>query len=119
MKKQLEVNSNINFLDFDISNMSVSEFWVTIGDRLFFSQCHGARLFFSQNQSKEIFFSKKNPSPPPRRISNGPCLIADINFIKAISQAIAFTSTTNDLAHTCTCKLLTFLQSNPNACNSF
>ena len=28
------------FFDFDISNMPISEFWVTIGDRLFFSQCH-------------------------------------------------------------------------------
>ena len=28
------------FFDFDISNMPISEFGVTIGDRLFFSQCH-------------------------------------------------------------------------------
>ena len=60
-------------MDFDISNMPISEFWVTIGDRLFPSQCHWARLFFSQNHSKEFFSKKKNPSPPPR-ISNGSCL---------------------------------------------
>ena len=52
-------------MDFDISNMPICEFWVTIGDRLFFF--HSAieqYYFFSQNQSKEIF-SPKNPSPPP------------------------------------------------------
>ena len=47
--------------------MPISEFWVTIGDWLFFS--HGAieqDYFFSQNQSKEFFFlRKKNPKPPP------------------------------------------------------
>ena len=43
----------------------MSEFWVTIGDKLFHSAIE-QDYFFSQNQSKEIFF-RKNPSPPPPR----------------------------------------------------
>ena len=44
--------------------MPVCEFWVTIGDRLFFHSSIEQDYFFSQNQSKD-FFVKKNPSPPP------------------------------------------------------
>ena len=56
------------FLDFDISNIPISEFWVTIGERLFFFTVPLSKIiFFSQNQSKEIFF-EKNPSPPPLNI---------------------------------------------------
>ena len=55
------------FLDFDISNMPVSEFWVIIGDRFFFHSAIEQDYFFSQNQSNEIFFKKK-PSPPPPTI---------------------------------------------------
>ena len=55
--------------------MPISEFWVTIGDRLFFSQCHWARLFFLAKIRARIFFSKKKNPSPPSWISNGPCLM--------------------------------------------
>ena len=45
--------------------MPIFELWITIGDRLFFSQCHWARLFFKQKSEQGNFFRKKNPSPPP------------------------------------------------------
>ena len=54
-------------MDFDFSNMPISEFWVTIGDYF----CHSAieqDYFFSQNQSKEIFFEKNPQAPPPLNI---------------------------------------------------
>ena len=45
--------------------MPITEFYVSIGDRLFFFTVPLSKIiFFSQNQSKEIFF-EKNPSPPP------------------------------------------------------
>ena len=51
-----------------LSNMPISEFWVTIGDRLFFSQCHWARLFFLAKIRARKFFSKKTQAPPPQNI---------------------------------------------------
>ena len=58
-------------LDFDVSNMSISEFWVRLleTDYLF----HGAieQYYFFQPKSKQGFFFRKKTAP---RISNGPCL---------------------------------------------
>ena len=53
-------------LDFDVSNMPISEFCVRLLETdYFFHSAIEQDYFFSQNQSKEIFFSKKIPSPPP------------------------------------------------------
>ena len=70
-----------NFLDFDISNMPVSEFWVTIGDRLIFYGAIEQDYFFQPKSEQGIFFEKKKqaPPPPPHRISNGPCLTSFLN----------------------------------------
>ena len=61
-------------------------FTVPLSKIIFFSQNQSKEIslskiiFFSQNQSKEIFF-EKILSPPPPRISNGPCLIQIGTFI--------------------------------------
>ena len=49
-------------LDFDVSNLPISELWVTLlKTGFFFTELLSNIIFFSQNQSKDIF-----STPPPQ-----------------------------------------------------
>ena len=52
-------------MDFDVSNMSISDSWVRLLETDYF--LHSAikqDFFFSQNQGKEFFYEKKKQAHP-------------------------------------------------------
>ena len=58
--------SQKKILDFDVSNMSLSEFWVRLLETdYFFHSAIEQDYFFQPKSEQGIFFSKKFQAPPP------------------------------------------------------
>ena len=54
--------------------MSISEFWVRLLETDYFFHSAIEQDYFFQLKSEQGNFFRKNSTPPPPRISNGPCL---------------------------------------------
>ena len=57
--------SQKNILDFDVSNMPISEFWVTLLETDYFFTVPLSKIIFSVKIRARKFFSTKNQAPPP------------------------------------------------------
>ena len=68
--------SQKKILDFDVSNMSISEFWVRLLETDYFFHSAIEQDYFFQPKSEQGNFFRKKSKHPPSRISNGPCLSA-------------------------------------------